>query len=142
MKGEGERKRGVSHVSRLWEVHVIARDDIIILQPNKLFRNTGSQRRRLWKVRGQREKNGKRLTVSLDFYLRFFHFLEKLRITDYSCSVPHLSTSLVQPRDDTHDCPFRNVRETCDLLERLTKWLRSAQKSIQKRQLTIPFAHS
>lgn len=59
------------------------------------------------------------LTVSFDLDLCFFHLLEQLCIANYASSIPHFAAGFIQTRNNAHDCPFCNIRQLCDLLERL-----------------------
>jgi hypothetical protein len=52
----------------------------------------------------------KGLTISFYLHLRFFHLLEKFRITNHTSSIPNFSASFVQARDDPNNCPLRNIR--------------------------------
>ena len=59
------------------------------------------------------------LTVSFNPDLRFFHLLEQLCVSNYASSVPYFAAGFIQTRNNAHDCPFRNIRQLGDLLERL-----------------------
>ena len=61
----------------------------------------------------------KRLTVALYLDLCLLHLLEQFGIANYTRSIPHFSTCLIQTSDDAYKRPFRNVCQFSDLLEGL-----------------------
>jgi hypothetical protein len=60
-----------------------------------------------------------KLTIPLDQCLRFLHLSKQIRISNNSRSIPDLSASLVQSRNNPHNRSFGNISQ----LNNLGKWL-------------------
>jgi hypothetical protein len=84
------------------------------------------------------------LTISLDQCLRLFHLGKQITVSDHACCVPDFSTGLVETSDTPDNSSFRDVREVCDLVERLYVRMISGcgERGESEISHTMPFAHS
>jgi hypothetical protein len=85
------------------------------LQPNdyryKLAANTTTP------VSSTSHLEDKQLTIPLDQCLCFLHFRKQVGITNNSSCVSDFTTSLIQPRDDSHDRSLGDISQLDDFSE-------------------------
>ncbi len=55
--------------------------------------------------------------VPLDHLLASLHFREQFWISNDPSSILHFSARLIKSCDDTYNCPFKDIRQVCNILE-------------------------
>jgi hypothetical protein len=80
----------------------------------------------------------KKLTIPFDQCLCFLHFRKQVGITNDPSCISDFTTSLIQPRNDSHNGSFGNIGQLNDFRE----WLPVSSISNGKGRHTIPPAHS